>query len=184
MDPVTVLGFSSDCAWRLARNRSAEARVRLLRVVLAGLVILPAVWPCPRWSLISGIRSLTVTISLDSEIQSMLSAASASLKTQPIDIALHLRRTWCSLGFDSQLRSRCHDSAPFVATRDVLGMEAEMTSWMADTVGVKAAVEARLSDIPSPMAYGGLPADVPSYRGFRDWPKIIVGWLFFTSRLT
>lgn len=171
---ATVLLLVGLCLWRFARNRSAEARVRLLRVVLAGLVILPAVWALgPRWNFdIPGMKKPEpVTISLDSEIQTMLSAASASSKTQPIDtlpfiyggIALLLLIPAVA---GATILRRMWRQGMFLGWK----LEDELDE-ARDTVGVKAAVEARLSDIPSPMVYGVFRRRLLLPRDFGDWPE-------------
>lgn len=181
MNPLVELGIRATvlllvglCLWKLARNRSAEARVRLLRVVLAGLVILPAVWALgPRWSFdIPGMKKPDpVTISLDSEIQTLLAATPSNRATKPIDtlpfvyggIALLLLIPAVA---GATILRRLWRQGQYLGWK----LEDELDEAL-DTVGVKAAVESRLSDIPSPMVYGVFRRRLLLPRDFGDWPE-------------
>lgn len=182
MNPLAELALRASillvvglCLWWLARNRSAETRVRLLRGILAGLVILPALWALgPRWNFdIPGMeKPAPITISLDNELaQSLATTSVSSTAARPVDYlpyvyggiaflllipavigAVLLRRIWNA------------GSEPGWKLEDEI-------SESLDTVLVSGIVHARLADIPSPMVYGVVDRRLLLPRDFGDWSE-------------
>lgn len=182
MNPLAELALRASillvvglCLWWLARNRSAETRVRLLRGILAGLVILPALWALgPRWNFdIPGMKKpAPITISLDNEIaQSLATTSAAAPAPRPVDYlpyvyggiaflllipavigAVLLRRIW-NAGVEPGWK-----------------LEDEISESL-DTVSVNGIIHARLADIPSPMVYGVVDRRLLLPRDFGDWSE-------------
>lgn len=169
---ATILLFAGLALWGLARNRSAESRVTLLRVTLIGLAILPAMWALgPRWSfVIPGVakpEAIVLDLSADMLMYAQQSAAEPSrvelLPTVYLGIALLVlipalighfivRRMWAN-------------SKPLSWM-----LEDEMSEAL-DTVGVKPEVEGRLGPIASPMVFGGIRRRLLLPLNFAAWPE-------------
>lgn len=159
--------------WALARNRSAESRVTLLRGTLVGLAILPALWAVgPRWAFnIPGMaKPAPIVVDLDLDMmtagQQMLTEAPSRVDLLPfiyLGIAL-LVLIPAAIGH-LILRKVWNQAKP-------LGWQLEdELSEALDTVGVRQKVQGRIGGINSPLVFGGIRRCVLLPANFLSWPE-------------
>jgi hypothetical protein len=172
---ATLLGTAGLAVWWLARNRSAESRVMILRAILAGLAILPALWALgPRWSFsVPGMAKpepVVVDMSLDFMANASLTTEPAPGPT-PVDLLPYVYFGLATLLIVPALIGRhmiervWQRGVPLTWTAEDELCEA------LDSVGVKQSVEARMGALASPMVFGVWRRRLLVPLGFDEWPE-------------
>lgn len=169
---ASILLLVGLCLWLLARNKTAESRVLLLRGTLAGLAVLPALWAVgPRWIFDMPGMAKPQPVILDFDVDMMTAAPSTIQSASRVDLLpliyigvallilfpaaigyLILRRLWSRAEpLDWQLEDELSEAL--------------------DTVGVRHKVEGRIGGVGSPLVFGCLHRRILLPDAFRTWPE-------------
>lgn len=172
---ATILGCFGLIAWWLARNRSAESRVTILRAILAGLAILPALWALgPRWSFdMPGMAKpapVVVDMSPDFIANATLTTESAPGPT-PVDLLPYVYFGLATLLIVPALIGRHMIERVWQRGVSLTWTAEDELCEALDSVGVKQPVEARMGALASPMVFGVWRRRLLVPLGFDEWPE-------------
>jgi len=169
---ATILLFLGLTLWGLARNRSAESRVTLLRITLAGLAILPAMWAIgPRWNFVIPGATKPDPIVLDLPLDMLVHAQTAGTEASRVDLLPAIYLGIAALLLIPALIGHIIVRRVWSNARPLTWALEDELSEALDTVGVKQLVEGRIGAIASPMVFGGLKRRILLPLNFGEWPE-------------